>query len=395
MLETLDPQFGTAGLPDPFRTEREADGVAARCFHGERMVMLLRWQDVRAAARDPARFDSGQSGRIPTPPETDIRDFRQIPIETNPPDHGLWRDLLQPYFRRPTQPGPRAEIEAILHDGVTAAMAGRVEVVTEFALPVQSAALAVLLDADRGLAGEWIAWGLHAFGTGGKTDPVKAARFLEFIDRMLDRGAVSPDQGLFSYLHRARFKDRPLSRDQMRGICHLALAGGRDTVINAVTGVIAYLAQNPGELDRLRADPGLIITASEEFFRVLSPLPMIGRVCPEGLDTAAGGVAPGARAGLCWAAANRDAQVFEAANEIRLDRKPNPHVAFGAGAHTCLGAPMARLILRSLLSQLASRVARVDLLDAEPRETEFGTPFLFNRLSARLIPRVDHSGDTP
>jgi len=61
-----------------------------------------------------------------------------------------------------------------------------------------------------------------------------------------------------------------------------------------------------------------------------------------------------------------DETVFEAPGEIRLDRKPNPHVAFGSGAHTCLGAHHARLIVRTLLTELATRIARIEVLDARP-----------------------------
>lgn len=374
--------------PDPFAAVREATGATVGTFHGEDLVMLLRWRDVRAAAADPARFDSGVRGRVPIPPEDRIRPFRQLPIEANPPEHGLWKEIVLPFFRRPTDPSARPEFEAVLRDRLAPCLHGRpVELVRDLALPIQSAALAVLLDTDRRLAAEWQGWGLHALRTDGATDPVKAARFLDFIDRQLDRGAGDPGMGLFAALHEARFEGRPLTRDEMRGLCHLALAGGRDTVINAITGTLAHLAQVPGDLDRLRAEPGLIPTATEELFRVLSPLAQIGRVCPGGHAQGPHAVAPGGRVALNWAAANRDPAVFEAPEELRIDRRPNPHVAFGAGAHACLGAPMARLLLRTLLAELAANVERIEIVEARPRSGPFGTPYLYDALQARLIAR--------
>ena len=70
---------------------------------------------------------------------------------------------------------------------------------------------------------------------------------------------------------------------------------------------------------------------------------------------------------LCWASANFDDTVFDKPTEIRLDRKPNPHVAFGNGAHTCLGAPHARLIIRTLLTQLTELVSSITYLSGQPK----------------------------
>jgi cytochrome P450 len=70
---------------------------------------------------------------------------------------------------------------------------------------------------------------------------------------------------------------------------------------------------------------------------------------------------------LCWASANQDEAAFEAPGEVRLDRKPNPHVAFGIGTHLCLGAPHARLLVRSLLQLCIDKVAVITVLDSKDR----------------------------
>jgi cytochrome P450 len=101
-------------------------------------------------------------------------------------------------------------------------------------------------------------------------------------------------------------------------------------------------------------------------------------------------VPAGQRISLCWSSANRDETVFDEADEIRLDRKPNPHLAFGFGTHLCLGAPHARLLVRTLLQKLAERVASVEVLSSEARvereekyERIVGYDTLTVRLSAR------------
>lgn len=157
------------------------------------------------------------------------------------------------------------------------------------------------------------------------------------------------------------------------GFGNLAFAGGRDTIIHTISSILAYFGHNPERLEYLREDPKRIVLAAEEFFRVFMPLTHIGRVCPKETNVHGALVPPGGRVSLCWASANFDATVFEAPEEIRLDRKPNPHLSFGFGAHLCLGAPHARLIVRSLLQALTEQVATITILAAEEQfETEAG-----------------------
>jgi cytochrome P450 len=144
-------------------------------------------------------------------------------------------------------------------------------------------------------------------------------------------------------------------------------AGGRDTIIHTVSSVIGYFAGRPEALEFLRAAPERIVLASEEFFRVFMPLTHIGRVCPADTDVHGLTVTAGDRASLCWASANLDETVFDAADTIRLDRRPNPHVAFGFGAHLCLGAAHARTVVRTLLEVLCRRVAAIDLVSNRDR----------------------------
>jgi len=100
-------------------------------------------------------------------------------------------------------------------------------------------------------------------------------------------------------------------------------------------------------------------------------------------------VKAGGRVSLGWAAANFDEAVFEAPQEVRLDRRPNPHLSFGFGAHLCLGAPHARLIMRSLLQALTGRVAKITVLEAKEhveRETSYQRVNGFDALTVRLTP---------
>jgi cytochrome P450 len=351
---------------DPFREARGASGVLECRFNGEKIAMILRHAEVRQAAKDWQTYSSDAPFRVPVPSEEDVRSMRQLPIETNPPEHTEYRAIVEPFFRRAKDPAMIARVEALVTGLLEAAMArDSLEVVNEFALPLQSRALTYLLNVPESEAEIWIGWGIHVFRVSGGVK--KGIALEEYLHAQFDRAEASPGEDFFSALTLASYCGRPLSREEMMGFANLAFAGGRDTIIHTVSSVFAYLARNPAALDFLREDPGRITHASEEFFRVFMPLTHIGRVCPVATDVHGVTVAAGERVSLCWASANRDETVFSAPEEIRLDRKPNPHLSFGFGPHLCLGAPHARLLVRTLLQKCVEMVGSITELASEDR----------------------------
>ena len=352
--------------PDPFREARRDAGVLPCEFQGDTIPMILRHADVREAAKDWKKFSSDAPFRVPIPSEEKVRSMRQLPVEIDPPEHAEYREIVEPFFARAKMPEVIAGIERIIETLLTDAL-GResVEVVNEFALPMQSRALTHLLNVPESEGEIWIGWGIHVFRVqDGELGQEKGAALEVYLRRKFEEVRANPGDDFFSALTRATFRGRPLTHDEMMGFANLTFAGGRDTIINSITGVIGYLARHPDALEFLRQDPKRITGASEEFFRAITPLTHIGRVCP--VDTSVHGVPvkAGERASLCWASANHDETVFDTPEEVRLDRKPNPHVAFGFGTHLCLGAPHARLIVRSLLKSLCERVEKITLLGA-------------------------------
>ena len=351
-------------LRDPFAEARQNDGVMQCPFHGETITMILRHGDVRQAARDWHTFSSDAPFRVPIPSEEKVRTIRQLPIETDPPVHGEYRAIVEPFFQRPKSPEMISHVEALTGDLLDQALLqGEIEAVSEFSLPLQSRALTHLLNMPETEADIWIGWGIHVFKvTGGE---FKTGNVLEdYLHDRFDRAEREPGDDFFSALTQAEFHGRRLTRDECMGFANLAFAGGRDTIIHTVSSILAYFAANPRALDFLRADPKRITLAGEEFFRVFMPLTQIGRVCPQDTDVHGITVPAGDRIGLCWASANHDESVFASPGEISLDRKPNPHVSFGFGEHLCLGAPHARLIVRSLLAKLCEKVAHIELLES-------------------------------
>ncbi len=354
-----------SNLRDPFREARQKDGVLQCPFQGETMPMLLRHADVREAAKDWQTYSSDAPFRVPIPSEEEVRTMRQLPIETNPPEHTDYRAIVEPFFLRAKQPEVIGKVEALIGAMLSQAL-GResIEIVQEFALPVQSRALTYLLNVPESEADTWIGWGIHVFKVSGG-EFKKGIVLEDYLHAQLDRAEANLGEDLFSALVTATYRGRRLTREEMMGFGNLIFAGGRDTIIHSISSIIAYLGQNPAALDYLRQDPRRIVHAGEEFFRVFMPLTHIGRVCP--VDTSIQGmpVKAGGRVSLAWSSANFDETVFDEPEDIRLHRKPNPHLSFGFGPHLCLGAPHARLIVRSLLEALTGRVERITVLEAK------------------------------
>jgi cytochrome P450 len=356
-----------SNIPDPFREARNQDGVLKCPFQGEMVPMILRHAAVRQAAKDWQTFSSDAPFRVPIPSEEAVRTMRQLPIETNPPEHTEYRTIVEPFFQRAKQPGMIAQVEALM-DGKLSEALGResVEIVNDFALPVQSRALTYLLNVPESEADIWIGWGLHVFKVSGGAFK-KGTTLEDYLHAQFDRAAANPGADFFSALTKATFRGRPLTREEMMGFGNLTFAGGRDTIIHSISSILAYLGRNPAALDYLREDPKRIVHAGEEFFRAFMPLTHIGRVCPVETNVHGVTVKPAGRVSLCWASANFDEEVFDHPDEVRLDRKPNPHLSFGFGEHLCLGAPHARLIMRTLLQKCVERIASIAVLEAKER----------------------------
>ena len=353
-------------VKDPFRNARRESGVLKCPFQGEDIPMLLRHADVRMAARDWKTFSSDAPFRVPIPSEEDLRPVRQLPIETNPPEHQEYRKIVEPFFKRSKLPEVATRVRTLIEGLVKRGLeADSMEVVNELALPVQSHALTYLLNVPESEAEIYKAWGLHVFDE----ENGRGSQLYDYLNLALDRASEGKGDDFFSALHRASYQGRPLSRDEMLGFANLTFAGGRDTIIHSISSILHHLGNHPEDLHFLKEEPHRATLASEEFFRAFMPLTHIGRVCPVSHQMGETGVPANGRVSLGWAAANFDEEVFEDPSKVNLARKPNPHVSFGFGPHLCLGAPHARLIVRTLLEVLSELVSKIEILD-QTRHTE-------------------------
>jgi cytochrome P450 len=154
----------------------------------------------------------------------------------------------------------------------------------------------------------------------------------------------------------ARDKDgQPLSDAHVQGSLRLLLIAGIDTTWSAIGSALWHLAKTPGDRERLIAEPELMPTAIEEFLRAFAPVTMAREVVKE---TEIGGcpIKPGNMVLLSFPAANRDPAVFPDADKVVIDRKQNPHAAFGLGIHRCVGSNLARMEMTIAIEQWLKRI---------------------------------------
>jgi cytochrome P450 len=142
----------------------------------------------------------------------------------------------------------------------------------------------------------------------------------------------------------------------------LLFSAGAETTRNAVAGGLLALANHPEQLRTLREDLDMLPTAVEEMVRWTSPSPSKRRTATSDVRLGGASIGAGQKVQIWEGSANRDASVFDDADEFDIARKPNPHLGFGQGVHYCLGANLARLELRVLFEELLSRFGTVQVV---------------------------------
>lgn len=375
---------------DGFGLYRAQDGTLDINDQQDPVKMVLGLKAVRKSAHNWKVFQSGaKPGRIVVPSEVAIRSIRQIPFELDPPSHTQFRALIEPWFKRPLEAQYQVALQSMIDDTLSTLLSGKeVDGVRDVSLVLQSNALTQLLNVPLVEAKTWIGWGTHVFRSDDNPlDGSKANVLYEYLDREICRAKLAKptpeNTDLYRHLLDAKVDGRSLTDEEIKGIMILTFAGGRDTVINALTNTLAFFADNAAQLHFLHDHPEYINTAVEELIRYFSPLTHMGRVatsstqiCPhaESKDKVESNqyVEQDSRISLCWASANRDESVFENPNEVVLTRKANPHVGFGFGIHNCLGATHARALLRLWVKTLAQRVSHIEVTGHEQNIEQWG-----------------------
>lgn len=363
-VESLfDPSFHEAervhSLLTQLRAEHPVVRYPTRDDEPPRWV-VTRHADVLAVTKNPRTFHARPAIDLGTP--------RQINM-TDPPEHTALRRLVAPPFA----PKSVAAMASELREHATAAACalrerGQGDFVKDVArvLPMRALCrvlglpeedVAFLCDAVEAMAH----YTDPAFVRAGRTPEASAREASRELGDYLARAFERPRQGgLLSLIADSAAAGVPLTADERMQFGWLLLDAGYTTVVSAIGGAARVLLDHPGELSRLRHDPALIDTAVEETLRWTSPIIRFSRWVAEETVLGAENLRPRERVDVFFSSANRDERAFVEPFRFDVGRAPNPHVAFSAGAHSCVGAPLARLQLRVVLEEVVMK------LDLEP-----------------------------
>ncbi|MFI5054151.1 MAG: cytochrome P450 [Acidimicrobiia bacterium] len=296
-------------------------------------------------------------------------------LDMEPPDHTRVRALVSKAFTPRMVEGLRARIQAMM-DGLVDQVAGggEFDLIQAIAEPLPVAVIAELLGVppeDRHLLRPWSADICGMYELNPSDDAARVAvracvEFSGYLRTLARERRDAPRDDLISALAQVVDGGARLTEDELIGTCALLLNAGHEATVNVTGNGWWSLFRNPGELERLRADPTLVRRAIEELLRWDTPLQMFERWVLEDVEISGVRVPKGAELGLLFGSANRDPDLFDRPDALDLTREPNPHVSFGAGVHFCLGAPLARLELETSFTTLLRRMPRLDLVE-EPR----------------------------
>ncbi|MCP2341113.1 cytochrome P450 [Actinomadura rupiterrae] len=352
-----------AALRNPhtvFDELRSGDPVA--WHEGLGTWLLTRHADCVAVLRDGARFASDpRRAGVDMPPQA-------VSIQTlDPPGHTAARrplvDALRELDRAEVAPMVAGRARAML-DG----LAGRpsFDIVTDFCEPLAVSTICRYLrvpepDPESFVpAAETVAAGMDAGVWPERAEAAMAAR-AELSALTGGWLADPPPDGIVRVIAdavRADELDRAVAANTLRVLLH----AGYTSASKLLSLAVAALLETPGGFAAFAADPSP--RAVEELVRYCSPVQALGRVCVEPAELGGRRIEPGQDVTLFLAAANRDPARFERPHDLRLDRHPNPHLGFGRGAHSCLGASFAAVQARVVLAVLAERSASLRALGA-------------------------------
>ena len=383
-----DGHADDAGLQAAFKLLRAEAPVLWVDTPGLRPFWLLsRHGDISAVERRGAPFTAAPRSFL-TSKKTEERLERMLGqpyvirglLQMDEPEHAAYRAVAQPSLT----PAALAAMEPWLEDWagqIVSRIAGRSEAfdfTKEIAVPFSIRGIMRLLglpEADDELILK-LSWGLT-----GPEDPVRRLAdhpttaicraglgFQAYFDPLAAERQTCPRHDLSSVIATAKVQGEAMPDYERFSYYAMMATGGHDTIAFCLSGGMHALVEHPDQLARLRADPSLIDTAVEEMLRWTTPGRHIMRTATQDVELGGQTIRAGEAVALFFNSANRDETVFAEADQFRIDRRPNPHLAFGIGRHHCIGAHMARLEMRALLKALLPRLEQVELA-APPQRT--------------------------
>jgi pimeloyl-[acyl-carrier protein] synthase len=379
------PLRSRGGLENPFaiysllRTVRPVMRMPVEGYDGPGVWFLTRYDDVHEALRDP-RFSVDRMRatiirenveRLPAFIQQTTQNLRSM-LNTDPPDHTRVRKLVNKAFTPRRVAALRPHIEAVVDELLAPLIKqGRMDVIETLAAPLPAIVIAELLGVPaedhrkfKSWAAEIVAGlGQPTLGTRRASTAPAVQKLFGYLTEIIAARRQEPRDDLISAMVLAQEENDALSDSELLATSNLLLIAGHETTTNLIGNGLLALLREPDELERLRGDMALLPTAIEELLRYDGPVQATIRVTREDLEIDGHEIEAGSLILVGIGAANHDPAVFDEPERLDVGRDPNPHLAFGFGAHFCLGAPLARLEGEIALRALVERFPHMTLPD--------------------------------
>jgi len=361
------------------------------------MTFFTRYADVERLLQDPRLGRTMRHRMSPAERAADDERWQHLPnyaryvrvnvLETEGEEHARLRRVLMRVMNPNRIRRLKARIETLARERVAAlAPRGRMEFVSELATPLPVHLIAELLGwppEERHRLRTWSAAIVRLYEKDATDIHERAAEaatreFAERIRQLVDARLAHPDDGVISELAVMERDEGLLQRDELIASCILLLNAGHEATVNAAGNGLLALLRHPDAYRKLRQQPELVDTAVDEMLRYDSPLHLFHRYVLDDMEYGGRRFRAGDMLGLLYGSANRDEESFDEPDRFDITRSPNRHFAFGAGAHICLGAPLARLELRALFAALLQGLPQLERQGCDP---EFQTGLVFRGLN--------------
>lgn len=308
-------------------------------------------------------------------------------VQMDEPDHMKYRLLTQAWFMPANIKKREEDIRQLARDAVAnfAALGGRCDFVKDVALHYPLRVVMNILGVPEQDFGRMLRLTQELFGaTDPDTERFKAALepeqyrqlliavvqdFTDYFEALTAERRADPRDDLATVLANAEIDGAPLPPFERTGYFTIVATAGHDTTSSSTAAAMWALATQPGLLERVRSDLSLVPALIEESIRWATPVKTFMRSASADTELRGRQIKRDDWLMLCYASGNRDEEVFADPDVFDIDRKPNRQLAFGNGAHVCLGQHLARLEMRILYEELLPRLKKVSL-DGEPRMSE-------------------------
>jgi cholest-4-en-3-one 26-monooxygenase len=333
---------------------------------------ITKHADIIAIGKQPELFLNAPRLAVFTrdlePPQEGARHL----LNMDPPDHGRYRRVTSGWFTPRAVRAMDAKVAQVTREVLDqAAEKESGDFVRDISARITIAVIAEMLGVPRpdwDLLFRWtneiIAPQDPEFQHGkSATETLEHSRLelFTYFDELSQRRRREPSDDIVSVVANGQVNGEALPPLELLSYYLLLVAAGNETTRNAMTGGMLALLENPEEWEKLRRDPALVSSAVEEIVRWTTPVIQFSRTATCDYELRGKTIREGQSVCLFYPSANRDEEIFDEPFRFRIDRDPNPHIAFGMGEHVCLGAHLARLELRHAFSQLRQRLERCEL----------------------------------